>query len=476
VKSRHTFSAQDHQTTDSLSVTEFGKITARASDCSVMKWFEALFLVIAFVMVAAGQNADDVLATSVGRTFTIRDLPAETQQAVSLLPTRTFASRTAILDQLINQRLIAAEAKALGISPGKFLADEKAKVANPGEAEIKAVYDANRQALGDLTLEQARRQIISFLRREPEQKALGILYGRLKTKYKFIVGRAVNSANLSPTDVVATVNAQPVTAKEYEEFAKIELYELRASVGDLIMHGLDETIQSALIADEAKSLDIDAGTLIAREITNKLKDFSDEERHGLEVALQKRLAVKYKVNIVYKAPDPIIQEISIDDDPASGPTDAPVTVVMFSDFQCSACSATHPVLKKAISEYPGKIRFVVRDFPLESIHENAWHAALAAGAANLQGKFFEYTEVLYRNQTALDNASLKRYAAELGLNVKQFALDFNSAPVAAEVRKDMADGEAYVINSTPTIFVNGIRVRNISLDGFRTLIEKALSK
>ena len=169
-----------------------------------------------------------------------------------------------------------------------------------------------------------------------------------------------------------------------------------------------------------------------------------------------------------------MQTISVDDDPATGPADAAVTIVMFSDFQCSACSATHPVLKKVMDAYPGKIRFVVRDFPLESIHENGFKAALAAGAANAQGKFFEYIEVLYTHQDALDAASLKKYAADLGLNAKQFELDFNSAKTVAEVRKDMVDGEGYVVNSTPTIFVNGVRVRDLSAESFKGAIDRAI--
>lgn len=435
-----------------------------------------VFLIFVLAMTAAAQKPDDVLATATGRTFTIRDLSSATQEEVKLLPTRVFATRTEILDQMVNQRLLDAEAKLLGISSGKLLANEKAKIADPTAAAVKAVYDANRKALGELTLEQARKQIVSFLRREPEQKAMGALFGRLKAKHKFVAGKAVNSANLAPTDVVATVNLKPITAREYEEFTKVELYELRAGVGELILGDLDETIYSALIADEAKSLGIDPGALIAREITDKMKDFSDEERYGLEAALSKRLAAKYKVNMLYKAPDPIVQKISVDDDPASGPTDAPVTIVMFTDFQCSACSATHPILKEAMDEFPGKIRFVVRDFPLESIHENAWRAARASNAANIQGKFFEYIEILYNNQDALDDASLRKHAAQIVLNVKQFALDFNSAQVAAEVRKDMADGDSYGINSTPTIFVNGVKVRNLSREGFRAAIEKALER
>ena len=199
------------------------------------------------------------------------------------------------------------------------------------------------------------------------------------------------------TDVVATVNAVPITAKEYEEFAGVALYELNADVADLVMQDINEALYNAMIEEEAKALKMEPSALLAREITNKMKDFSNEERANLEIAFSKTLAAKYKPVITYKYPEPIVQKISVDDDPAMGPANAPVTVVMFSDFQCPACSATHPVLKKAIEAFPGKVRFVVRDFPLESIHANAFNAARAASAANAQGKFFEYGEFLYND-------------------------------------------------------------------------------
>jgi protein-disulfide isomerase len=149
---------------------------------------------------------------------------------------------------------------------------------------------------------------------------------------------------------------------------------------------------------------------------------------------------------------------------------------MFSDFQCPACGRTHPVLKQVLAEYGDKVRFAVRDFPLENIHENAFQAALAANAARTQGKFFEYADVLYRNQEALDKASLVKYAGELGLNVKQFELDFSDAKAANEIRKDQADGRSYGIGGTPAIFVNGVKVQRLSADAFRRAIDRALSK
>lgn len=434
-----------------------------------------VFLLLTAASVTA-QKPDDVLATSTGRTFKVRDLSPEVQKAVANLPSSIAKARTDLFAQFVNQRLIDLEAASLGVSSGKFIWNEKSKVKNPTEAEVKAVYDTNQQPLGGRPLSEVREAIVDYLRAGPQQKMFTALFGRLRTKYKFTAGKDVNAVNLSPADTIATINSKAVTAKEFEDFAAAELREGQADLGDIITDDLTEVIRNALIADEAKSAGIDAGTLIAREITNKMKDFSDEERTNLEDALAKRLFEKYKAKILYTAAETPIEAVSADDDPALGPANAPVTVIMFSDFQCSACAATHPMLKQALSPFENKVRFVVRDFPLEAVHGNGFDASRAAGAANAQGKFFEYIDILYKHQNALDGASLKAYAQQIGLNAAQFEIDFNSEKTAAEVRKDMSDGEALGISGTPTIFVNGRRVRNISAETITAMIETELSK
>lgn len=437
-------------------------------------------LTILFILVlgcaAYAQKPDEVLATAAGRSFTIKDLSPEVQSAVTSLPTRLFGTRTAILEQMVNQRLLDAEAKATGVSPGRIVAAERAKVPQPTEAEIKAVYDANRESLHNHSLEDSRKQIVAYLRREPEQKLLSALYTRLKTKYKYAAGKGINAGPLAPTDVVATVNQQAITAKEFEDLARIAEHEMKVTVADLLLEDLNQAVFGAMVEEEAKSRKTDPSTLIGKEITDKMKDFSNEERISLEDAFVKSLSTKYKPAITFKAPEPIVQKVSADDDPSIGPANAPVTIIMFTDLQCPACAATHPVLKQALAAYAGKVRLVVRDYPLESIHDHAFAAAKAAAAAGAQGKFFEYAEILYKNQGAQDTPSLLKYAADIGLNVKQFELDFNSEKTAAEIRKDQADADSYIVNSTPTIFVNGIRVRDLSLDSFKSAIERALAK
>ncbi|MEJ7698194.1 MAG: thioredoxin domain-containing protein [Pyrinomonadaceae bacterium] len=332
------------------------------------------------------------------------------------------------------------------------------------------------QSIGDKTLAEVRPQIIAFLKREPEQKAQSNYVLTLKTKYKVTIGKDVNAPNLKASEVLATAGGKQITVKDFEDKNKLALFELEAEIYGQVKQSIEQNVFSNLIAAEAKSLNIESSDLIAREVTDKMREFSAEEREQLQTAFQKRLFQKYNAKILLKEQEPIAQNISTDDDPAQGKQNAPVTIVMFTDFQCPACAAVHPVLKNVLAQYGDKARLVVRDFPLTTIHENAFQAALAANAANAQGKFFEYTELLYQNQDRLDAASLKKYASDAGLNQKQFELDLKSEKLTAEVRKDMADGKDYGINSTPTIFVNGVKIRQMSVENLRSAIEKALKK
>jgi thiol-disulfide isomerase/thioredoxin len=401
------------------------------------------FIITILLFIAAAVHAQqpaDVIATATGHSFKLGDLSAEAQAAISELPANISKARTQLLDQVTAEALIDAEAKARQTTAEKMLAELRAKIAEPAEADIKAVYDANREALGNKSLAEVRKTIVKYLKGESEQKQIQALISGLKAKYKVVPGKDVNSRDLKPADVLVTVAGTAITVQQYDTATRADLFDIQADASDRVLFELDDLILNTLAADEAKLKGIDTADYFAAEVTNKLKDYSDEERERLVDDLQTRLYAKYKVNIFYKSPEPKAEEISVDDDPAQGPANAPVTIVMFSDFQCPACSAAHPILKRVIAEFPGKIRFVVRDFPLTGIHENAFSAALAAGAAAAQGKFFEYIDLLYQRQEALDAASLKRYAAELGLNVKQFEIEFSSEKVAAEVQKGQGRG------------------------------------
>ena len=423
------------------------------------------------------QRLEDVLASSSKGTYTAASL-SPTGQKYYLERRKLLAdTRTDLLNRMISQDILEIEAKSLSSTPDKILAEQENKVRDPTPAEVQRFYDSNVAPSGGRPLDQIRPQLVAYLKERAAHNAADTYLQTLRTKYKVVPGKDVNGLGQSATDIVATIGTRTITLGEFEQKNKIHLNDTAMEIYEEVRADLEASIFSALAAEEAKSRNLDAQAFIAEEITDKLRLFTAEEKASIETALMKRLFAKYAVKITLVEPAPIVQNVAFDpDDPQTGPASAPVTVVMFTDFQCPACSRVHPVLKRTVAEYGDKVRFVVRDFPLERIHENAFQAALAVNAARAQGKFVEYSELLYRNQEALDKVSLVRYATELGLNAKQFELDFNDAKAIAEVKKDQSDGRDYGVGSTPTIFVNGIKVQRLSAEAFRRAIDRALGK
>ncbi len=144
---------------------------------------------------------------------------------------------------------------------------------------------------------------------------------------------------------------------------------------------------------------------------------------------------------------------------AAGPENAPVTVVEFSDFECPYCSRGADALNEIKKKYPKDVRIVFRQFPL-SFHKNAHLAAQAAAAAGEQGKFWQYHDLLFKNQRALTRADLEKYAKEVGLNMAKFNKALDEKTHAESVDADMKLGGTVAVQGTPTMFVNGKRVAN----------------
>lgn len=137
-----------------------------------------------------------------------------------------------------------------------------------------------------------------------------------------------------------------------------------------------------------------------------------------------------------------------------GDLGAQFTLVEFSDFQCPACSAFAPVVKQILQTFPEDVRLAYRHFPLPT-HANARLAAIAAEAAGQQKSFWEYHDMLFENQQALEEEDLIRYAEDLGLNVERFKQDLDNDDLAQAVQRDVETGNTIGVNATPTFFLNG---------------------
>ncbi|MDQ6625885.1 MAG: DsbA family protein, partial [Verrucomicrobiota bacterium] len=162
---------------------------------------------------------------------------------------------------------------------------------------------------------------------------------------------------------------------------------------------------------------------------------------------------------------------------AQGPEVAPVTIEEFGDFQCPPCSALAATLRTFEHDYPGKLRVIFREYPLD-MHNHARLAALGAEAAGLQGKFWEMHEQLYTKQNDWSKEEdfrpmLNRYAAAIGLDSARFAKDLESDKTQSRLKLDRERATSLGVNATPTVFINGQLVPpNLrTTEGLRTAIQ-----
>ena len=447
------------------------------------------------------------LVTVNGQTFTTTDLDPAVRQELERLDDKIADARRNVLDLQINTMLLKAEAKKRRIDTHRlYQLEVSSRVPTATPAQIKKFFDDNRQEFEGMDPAIANRQIAAYLHDEAENKLADDLVNRLRKSNPVVMGMDINAPNLSPTSVVATVAGQPLKAEALLERLKPIIYKLKLEAYELTKQRAERLVDDMLLLDEARRRQVGPEQIIRAEISDKVRNPTEEEvakfysdnkarisgdlnsvrnqiaiylqnesRQRLEKDLSARLRKSAKIQWLITEPAQPIQNVSVDDDPARGDASAPVTVVEFTDFQCPACAAMHPVLEEVLKSYGNKVRFVVRDFPLNQ-HEHARKAAEAANAANAQGKFFEYIALLFKNQKALDVPSLKKYASELGLDRARFDAALDRGIYGAEIQKDVTDGEMYGVGSTPTIFINGVQLTTLSADALKEAIDRAANR
>jgi protein-disulfide isomerase len=157
---------------------------------------------------------------------------------------------------------------------------------------------------------------------------------------------------------------------------------------------------------------------------------------------------------------------------ATGPENAPLTIIEFSDLQCPYCSQFAPTLDSLTRAYPNDVRVVYKNFPL-SFHPQSRPAAAAALAAGKQGKFFEFRYKVAPHYRDLKDSLYLAVAKELGLNMDQFKKDMALTPEVSKVLDaDIELGRKVGVEGTPTIFVNGRLAQDRSFDYFAGLIKQ----
>jgi protein-disulfide isomerase len=282
----------------------------------------------------------------------------------------------------------------------------------------------------------------------------------------------------------AVIGDTVITYDELDAKAAGALMKVRQDEYDIRRQTLDGLINEQLLEKEAAAKSVPKEKLLETEVSAKVPEppkadvdafyEQNKTRFGTQTKEQvmpqitamlrsqkmgeaqrdyfKSLRDKYGVKVMM---DPPRVDVSVDDDPEKGPENAPVTIVEFSDYQCPYCGRAEATVQEVLKKYGDKIRFVYRDYPL-SFHPNAENAAIAAGCAKDQGKFWEMHGAMFNNQAKLAKDDLVATAAGLGMDKDKFKSCLDAGTHKDEVQKDFQDGQKYGVTGTPTFFINGI--------------------
>jgi len=318
---------------------------------------------------SAPDDIPAVLATIGDEQITMADIRARVGEELDLNEVRYQRARHALIEsslqQILQDRVLMAEAKKKNTTPVKLITAEAGGSLEPSDVEIAAWYKENQSRTGGRTLDQIRGEIGDYLRSERRNDAAERLQARLNAEQK------------------VTLNLQP-----------------------------------------------------------------------------------YRV------------QIDNEGAPASGPADAPVTLVEFSDFQCPFCGRFFPTLKRLEERFGDSLHIVYRHYPIAKLHPNAMKAAEASFCAQDEGKFWDMHDLMFEEQNQLAVKDLKLKANRVGLNQKKFDACLDSGRYAERVQKDFDAGSQLGVTGTPALFLNGIPMEGgaVSYEVAVKAIEKELAR
>lgn len=170
-----------------------------------------------------------------------------------------------------------------------------------------------------------------------------------------------------------------------------------------------------------------------------------------------------------------VQQLPLNNSAIRGPQSAPVTITIFSDFQCPYCARLLPVLDQVTAAYPQQVKMVFKQFPL-SMHKFARPAAIASLAARNQGKFWPLHDQLFANYNKLTDVMIRELAESVGLDMARYDQDVANPVLQQEVAADIQLGASAGVRGTPAAYVNGRQIKDRSLNGFKQLIDAELKK
>lgn len=311
----------------------------------------------------------------------------------------------------------------------------------------------------------------------------------------------------SNAPTVATINGNRIiTSKEIDELIGSQVFVLQERLFNLRKNALDNLITRIVLEEEARARSVTVEELKRQLMPDKVEikqsqvddvyseNFGalgnmpeDEAKQRIRLDLESReklekyrnllAEMKTKANVVISLAEPIPPTVKVSDEGPSkgGSKNAAVTIVEFSDFQCPYCKQAANTVRQVLEGYGDNVRLVFKHLPLP-IHPEAYKAAQASVCAAGQGKFWEYHDRLFGNNS-LAREALISLAAELGLDAREFIACLDSESSRAVVARDIRESREADIQATPTFIINGkIMKGSRGLEDFKRIIDQEIDR
>lgn len=281
-------------------------------------------------------------------------------------------------------------------------------------------------------------------------------------------------------NVVATVGKHEITEQELTPKIASQMARMQDRIYWIKRQAIESMVVEYLIAQAAKNENLSEDAYLKKQLAGpgataaeakklydehakqigqpyeKMKDrliafLNNERQKQRGQALIARLRKGIPINIMLAPPR---FAVASSGHPELGPAGAPVTMVEFGDFECPFCKRAEDTVKQLRTKYGDRIKLVYMDFPLPN-HPHALDAAKAARCAGEQGKFWQYHDQLFADQSKLAPPDLKTDAKKLGLDAAQFDACLDQAKYEADVQRDIAEGKRLGVDRTPTFYIDG---------------------
>lgn len=307
-------------------------------------------------------------------------------------------------------------------------------------------------------------------------------------------------------EIVAVVNGEVIKCADLDDFLAPQLKALELKQFEFRRAGLESLLEKKLFKQEAAKRGLSetalwnhltSGVAVAEEDVEATfnskaaqlgvpnSEVEAKERIRASLLLDKKLVVFRRfmmglrasslTEIHLKEPDPLRLSVQYTG-PQQGPSDALVTIVEFSDFQCSFCRQASATVRRVLEVFNGQVRVILKHLPGRA-HPNAFDAAKASYCAEKQGKFWEYHDVLFKNSRDLSERALLGYAEFLALDTSQFKSCFSSEEAKSSIERDVAEGSRLGVVVTPSFFVNGQLLKgSVSPDVLEKVIRAELKR